>query len=77
LADKLTKWDTYRNDVLGGIRDRYDSDDPPMSRDDLKDALDEIETLNPAHVVLRQKTEPNADTAPEASATISIPMGLN
>lgn len=77
LVDQLRELDTYRNDVLGGIRDRYDSDDPPMSHDDLKDALDEIETLNPAHVVLRQKTEPNADTAPETSATISVPMGLN
>jgi len=46
LQDRLTEWNGYRNDVLGGIRDRYESDNAPMSRDDLKDALDDIERLN-------------------------------
>lgn len=47
LQDNLTEWGVYRNDVLGDVRDRYDSDDLPMSKDDLKDALDDIEQSAP------------------------------
>lgn len=43
----LNEWHIYRNDVLGDIRDRYETDDPPMSKGDLEDALDSIEELRP------------------------------
>lgn len=43
----LNEWHIYRNDVLGDIRDRYETDDPAMSKGDLEDALENIERLAP------------------------------
>ncbi len=60
LQNKLTEWDIYRNDVLGGLRHRYDSDDTPMSKDDLKDALDSIENLRPTAATLDTSTTTDA-----------------
>ncbi|MEP0505211.1 MAG: hypothetical protein ABJD13_12035 [Paracoccaceae bacterium] len=47
LSAALDNWQNYRNDTLGGIRDRYDDRDDPMSKQDLTDALDEISAKLP------------------------------
>lgn len=72
LQDKLTEWGVYRNDVLGGLRDRYDSDDPLMSKDDLKGALDDIEQLAPKSIQFEEKHLGNA--APNVSAVSQAVM---
>lgn len=41
---KLHEWSNYRNDVLGGIRDRYDDRKNPFEdHDGVKDALEQID----------------------------------
>lgn len=50
LQHALEDWMIYRNDVLGGVRDRYDDRDNPMSKDAMRDALDEIESHRPPEV---------------------------
>jgi len=44
---KLSDWQNYRNDVLGDIRHRYDDEDNPMEKDDLREALEAIEDARP------------------------------
>ncbi|SMX28184.1 hypothetical protein TRP8649_02299 [Pelagimonas phthalicica] len=70
---KLNEWQSYRNDVLGGIRHRYDDKENPMTKDDLKDALDQIETARPLEATLNtdmaQETKPLA--APQAFPSFS------
>lgn len=48
LAASLEEWQGYRNDTLGGVRDRYEDRDNPQSIEGLKNALDLIEQDVPA-----------------------------
>lgn len=48
LSTQLDELNIYRNNVLGDIRHRYDDRDNPMSKDDLKDALEDIDRMRPA-----------------------------
>ena len=42
MEERLMRWDSYRNEVLGPIRDRYgDEDNPFQSPSALQDALDD------------------------------------
>ena len=76
LEALLAEWSVYRNDVLGGIRDRYETDDPAMTKEELERALEDIERLAPA-VIEVDLTDPGGDgpivAAP--SATV-IPTAL-
>lgn len=77
IRSKLEDWFVYRNDVLGGLRDRYDDDDNPMSKEDLKDALDGIE--NHAPDVNRIEITGNTERAPiqQGINQSLIPTALN
>ena len=66
LEEQLGKWQDYRIDTLGGIRDRYDDRDNPMTKDDIRDALDEIQSLRP---------ELSSITAPEVTEIPAMPEG--
>ncbi len=46
-AALLADWQEYRNDTLGGIRDRYEDRENPLSKDDIRDAEREIEDIAP------------------------------
>lgn len=48
-SDLLEQWVTYRHDHLGDLRNRYDDRDEPMTKGDLKDALDDIRSKKPPH----------------------------
>jgi len=47
LDSYLGNLTTYRNDTLGSIRDRYDDEDNPMTKDEIRDALEAIEAERP------------------------------
>lgn len=47
IRTSLEDWRTYRNDTLGGIRNSYDDREIPMSKDEMRDALEEIEAARP------------------------------
>ncbi|MCT4555732.1 MAG: hypothetical protein N4A53_13680 [Pelagimonas sp.] len=70
-------WHTYRYDVIGDIRNRYETDDPPMSKGDLEDALDDIERLVPDASALEIARNPNAIPTPQVISLHSIPTGLS
>jgi hypothetical protein len=73
----LNEWHLYRNDVLGDIRDRYETDDPPMSKGNLEDALEDIERLVPEVTGLEIAQNLHATPKPQAVSLNSIPTGLN
>jgi len=67
----------YRNDTLGGIRHRYEDRDDPMSKDDMRDALDDIQALRP-ELSRTVAPESKAPESPIASLTaLELPMTLN
>lgn len=68
LWDLMGQWEAYRNDTLGGIRDRYDDRNDPMSKDDLKDALDQIETVRPKSISFEQDLIVRERAAPVTQA---------
>ncbi|WP_299587632.1 hypothetical protein [uncultured Tateyamaria sp.] len=76
LQDSMRDWTTYRYDVLGDMRDRYDDKDNPMDKDDLRHDLDRIEKLRPE---LRELNAP--PPSPEKPDTglsaLNVPMALN
>lgn len=76
LAAQLENWRIYRNDTLGDLRDRYDDRDNPMSKDDLRDALDAIERATPN--VASLSINPAAAEEPPAvqATTLAIPTSL-
>ena len=47
LTEDVAQWEDYRLGTLGDIRDRYEDRDAPMSENDLRDALDAIESGRP------------------------------
>lgn len=47
LQDDLRNWHDYRNDTLGGIRDRYEDRENPMKKNELEGALEDIERMRP------------------------------
>lgn len=75
LKERAEDWTAYRYGVLGRIRDRYDDQADPMSKEDLKEALAEIERLRPE---LATKDVPRAFADPQApAATMAMPTTLN
>lgn len=70
LVDALSDWEAYRNDTLGGIRNRYDDRDNPMSMDDMRDALAEIDAAMPSPTIHAEhaETDVQRETALNASA---------
>ncbi|MGJ8530380.1 hypothetical protein [Maritalea sp.] len=67
-AALLADWQGYRHDTLGGIRDRYDDRENPMSKDAMRDALDSVENMRPAQA----SVTPN-----ELEVSISAPAPNN
>ncbi|MEM6381311.1 MAG: hypothetical protein AAF739_01445 [Pseudomonadota bacterium] len=77
LENELHQWRGYRTDTLGSIRDRHDNDDNPMSLDEMDDALDRIESTQPAIFAL-PAAEPEVIAAPPATPSApSLPTTLN
>ena len=71
LEASLEDWFVYRNDVLGGIRDRSDDpDDPFEDKGALQDALERIEKLRPelATTTVEQPTNEQLATTADLSA---------
>lgn len=77
LMDQLREWDLYRNDVLGDLRDRYDNEDDPMSKDELRDALDDIVTMRPELSSIEAPQMAEYPALPAAGPVIALPTGLN
>lgn len=75
LQDQLSDWTVYRHDVLGDIRDRYDTDDPPMSKRDVQDALEDIEALRPE--LSRADAPRPISTSVPATGPVALPTILN
>ena len=65
---KLNEWQNYRNDALGDIRHRYDDEDNPMTKDELRDALDAVEAARPVAATLETNfdTQSKLSTSPQA-----------
>ena len=76
LTTSLEEWHGYRNDTLGGIRDRYEERDNPMSKGELRDAQDAIERSAPSLASL-EIVPASTDTQPIVSVTAqNIPTAL-
>jgi len=54
LDAQLTDLNIYRTDTLGGIRDRHADSDSPMSKDEMREALDEIKAARPSLAGLKR-----------------------
>lgn len=75
LRASLDDWQSFRNVTLGDLRNRYDDRDNPMSKDDLRDALTEIERARPAvfNVEIQDKPEKSsADIIPSAFPVLPL-----
>ena len=78
LQTQLDDWLIYRNDVLGGIRDRYDDPKNPFpDKDGLNDALDRIEKLAPDANQLHVSQNTNAVPTPSPVSRSMLPTELN
>lgn len=76
LETLLAEWSIYRNDVLGGILDRYETGDPAITKEELERALADIERLAPA-VMEIELTDPGGEGPKiEAPSTTAIPTAL-
>lgn len=73
LETHLEDLHIYRNDTLGGIRHRYDDRDDPISKDDLRDVLEQIEAQRPAMASLKTTTQNEATltSAPQTFSTFN------
>lgn len=64
LNEALDEWNTYRNDTLGNIRHRHDDRENPMTKDDIREALDKIEELRPTEATINTSVTQEAEAAP-------------
>lgn len=64
----LDAWRGYRQDTLGDLRNRYEEGDNPMTKDEMRDALEQLETSKPARLTQPETQAPSiaaqADTVP-------------
>lgn len=74
LADHLASWHTYRIDVLGDIRHRYDSDPASMDKDDLQHELDRIDLERPKDLSFTSAQAPTRRVETSLEAFPTIPM---
>lgn len=76
LRDSLDDWQAYRNGALGDVRNRYEDRDNPMSKDDMLDALEEIQRAAPATVTLSRHDVVAEGPAIAPVSAIVIPTAL-
>ena len=70
IEELIMEWDSYRNEVLGPIRDRYEDEDNPFQNPGaLKDALDDIEQHRPSSVSIET-------SAPEEAVLSKKPIAF-
>lgn len=76
LRSQLEEWLTYRNDVLGHTRDRYDDRDNPMTKSELQKALEQIEEAIPSLKTI--ETPPPGNNVVDATpvSELSLPSQL-
>ncbi len=74
LAAKLDDWQAYRNDTLGDIRNRYDDRENPMSKDDLRDDIEIIDSGAPDNP-LEAETTHKSDLIGRPSAVLIPSLG--
>ena len=74
LDEDLKDWVIYRNDVLGGIRDRYDDPNNPFEgKDAVRRELDRIQAERPAPISQPEMSSPSreaTDVVPKAFPNI-------
>ena len=75
LSNSLQSWTVYRFEVLGSIRDRYDNDDAPMEKDELKQAIEEIDAARPAE--FNAEAAPTFATSPAEFTPKAFPIILS
>lgn len=68
LQSELSDWTNYRNNTLGDVRNRYEDRENPMNKDEMRDALEEIEASRPSEASLdtSSTTEAQLSHAPQA-----------
>ncbi|GLO71329.1 hypothetical protein MACH17_28460 [Phaeobacter inhibens] len=76
LNDLLEQWQGYRNDTLGGIRDRYDDRDDPMDKDDLRDAIEQVQDATPRLSTVNIPSEHHDNQRFESALTQPVPSTL-
>lgn len=76
LQEQQHDWSAYRSDVLGGIRHRYEDEENPMDKDDLRRALEDIEELSPATLELAHQDTGDTGYSPHPAGNMSIPLVL-
>lgn len=77
LAVHLDNLHTYRNEVLGDIRHRYDDRENPMSKDDMRDALQTIEANADIATGFAIQEAPDEKPAKPITSPAFIPAALN
>lgn len=73
LDTHLGDLNAYRTDTLGGIRNNYDDQDNPMSKDDMQDALDAILKDSPPVPEAIASLEDNQMSKVVVPSTVAIP----
>lgn len=63
----LDAWRGYRQDALGDLRNRYEDGDNPMTKDEMRDALEQIEHTQPKLI----STATNPDLAEQPSVALN------
>jgi len=76
LQRALEDWIIYRNEVLGGIRDRHDDPDNPMSKDEIAEALEEIERARPSLKLIETPAPSEAQPEPAPASELALPTTL-
>ncbi|MEM1102770.1 MAG: hypothetical protein AAGH48_01540 [Pseudomonadota bacterium] len=77
LIAERDEWLIYRTDTLGTIRDRYDNHDDPMSKEDMRDALDRIDEERPELSSLAAHSPGSSPAVTADVSALSLPMKLN
>ncbi|MEM9912828.1 MAG: hypothetical protein AAF922_18870 [Pseudomonadota bacterium] len=77
IEERLREWDSYRNKVLGPIRDMYkDEEIPFQSPNDLQDALVRIEEMIPELPTISAPTQDTPNIPNTGSFALDLPTKL-
>lgn len=75
LRSHLTDWESYRVETLGDIRDRHDNREDPMSKADMRDALQRIERNLPVPANVELSAEHLQAPAKQADVSVFPKIG--
>lgn len=77
LGQHLDHLNGYRTDVLGSIRHRYEDTSEPMEKDDLRQALDDIEAMRPELSTISAPKPSSVIPVSGVQGPINVPSMLN